>query len=263
MIRDGLRLSVVRTDSGRPMIFQHGLCGDAAQPAQVFPTGIGWQAVTLECRGHGASEAGPPEAFTLAGFADDLAALIEAEGLAPLPLAGISMGAALALRLAATRPELVSALLLARPAWLDAPAPANLAPNRAVGALLRAHPPAEARARFEASPLAASLAAHAPDNLASLRGFFDRASATTTAELLARLSADGPGVTRDQIAAIRVPTLVLATARDAIHPLALARATAAAIPGARFAEIAARARDPEAYRRDFRAAVAAFLRSLA
>lgn len=129
-VRDGLRLSVARTGSGRPLIFQHGLGGDAGQPADVFPEHAGWQAVTLECRGHGQSEAGPADAFRIATFADDVAALIEAEGLAPLPLAGISMGAAIGLRIAATRPELVSALVLARPAWLDRAGPANMARRR-------------------------------------------------------------------------------------------------------------------------------------
>jgi pimeloyl-ACP methyl ester carboxylesterase len=257
--RAGLKLSVARIGSGRPLIFQHGLGGDAGQPAEVFPEQAGWQAVTLECRGHGQSEAGPVEAFAIATFADDLVALIEAEELGPLPLAGISMGAAISLRIAAARPDLVSALILARPAWLDQRRPANMEPNRVVGQLLRDHSPDEARGRFDASPLASTLAAEAPDNLASLRGFFDRRPADGTAELLCRISEDGPGVDRTQIAAIRVPTLVIGNSRDAVHPLRLAQDTAAAIPGARFMEIASKSNDRERYRSDFRAAVAAFL----
>ena len=261
--RAGLTLSVARCGGGRPMLFQHGLGGDAAQPAEVFPEGIGWQAVTLECRGHGRSEAGPAEGFAIAGFADDLIALIEAEGLAPLPVGGISMGAAIALRIAATRPDLVTGLVLGRPAWLDAAGPANLAGNVAVGRLLRGYPPAEARARFEATPLAARLALEAPDNLASLRGFFEREPVPVTAELLCRISEDGPGVDRAAIAAIAVPTLVIGTARDAIHPLALARGSAAAIPGARLVEIASKSDGRERYARGFRAALAGFLEEIA
>lgn len=262
-LRDGLKLSVARTGAGRPLIFQHGLGGDAGQPADVFPEAAGWQAVTLECRGHGQSEAGPAGDFRIATFADDVAALIEAEGFAPLPLAGISMGAAIALRIAATRPELVSALILARPAWLDRPGPANVMPNHVVGALLGDHPPAEARAIFDASPLAAELAAEAPDNLASLRGFFERRPTGVIAELLRRVAADGPGVDRDQIAAIRVPTLVIGNPRDAVHPLDLARETAAAIPGARLVEITSKSDDRDRYRQEFRAALTAFLEDIA
>ena len=53
----GLRFTVSETGAGRPMLFQHGLCGDAAQPADVFPPASGWRCLTLECRGHGHSEA--------------------------------------------------------------------------------------------------------------------------------------------------------------------------------------------------------------
>ena len=68
---------------------------------------------------------------------------------------------------------------------------------------------------------------------------------------------------RAAIAAIAVPTLVIGTARDAIHPLALARESAAAIPGARFVEIASKSDDRERYRREFRAALAGFLEEIA
>lgn len=260
--RDGLRFAVAGTGEGRPMLFQHGLCGAAGQPAEVFPEGCGWRCLTLECRGHGRSEAGPPEAFSLATFADDLAAFIEARGLAPVVLGGISMGAALALRLAVTRPELVRALVLARPAWLTEPRPANLEPNIAVGELLAAYPPAEALARFDAGPLAHRLAAEAPDNLASLRGFFAREPVAVTAELLTRISRGGPGVRSADLARLRLPVLVIGTAQDAIHPLPLAKALAAAIPGARFVEITPKAADRAAYVRDFQAALADFLEEL-
>lgn len=261
--RSGLALSVARAGEGRPMIFQHGLGGAANQPESVFPAGIGWQAITLECRGHGRSEAGPVAEFGIATFADDLIALIESEGLGPLPIGGISMGAAISLRIAALRPDLVSALILARPAWLDVAAPANMAPNRVVGELLRAHPPAEARAIFEASQLAADLAIEAPDNLTSLLGFFDRADPEVMAELLCRISDDGPGVDRDGIAAINAPTLVIGNRRDAVHPLGLARETAALIPGARLVEITSKSDDADRYRVDFRSAIAAFLGEIA
>ena len=54
----GLRFAVSETGEGRPMIFQHGLCGDASQVADVFPADSGWCCITLECRGHGKLEGG-------------------------------------------------------------------------------------------------------------------------------------------------------------------------------------------------------------
>ena len=252
------RLSVVERGHGRPVLFQHGLCGDARQPADVFPLDA-FACLTVECRGHGGSEAGEVEALSIATFAGDIASVLDARKAGPLPVGGISMGAAMALRLAVTRPDLVSALILARPAWVTAANPANMQPNAEVGALLAAHDPAEARAIFERSATAARLAADGPDNLASLLGFFTRAPRAITAALLTRISADGPGVSEGEVRAIGVPTLVIGHDRDAVHPLASALDLAALIPGARFARIPAKADDLDGYRTAFRASLLTFL----
>lgn len=258
--RSGLDLAVYDDGTGPTILFQHGLCGDARQPADVFPDGIGWRRLTLECRGHGLSPAGPVDALSIMTFTEDAVALLDHEAEGPVVVGGISMGAAIALRLAVTRPDRVRALVLARPAWGWASAPDTMQPNALVGDLLRRHPPTEARALFEASDTARRLAAKAPDNLASLRGFFSREPIAVTAELLCRISADGPGVDEGAVRAITVPTLVIGHGRDFVHPLDLARDLAAAIPGARLEEITPKAVDPERYRADFRSALTSFLK---
>jgi pimeloyl-ACP methyl ester carboxylesterase len=113
-----------------------------------------------------------------------VAACLETNVKAPCVLGGISMGAAIALHLAVHRPDLVKALVLARPAWLINAAPENMSPNAEVGALLKSNPPAEARRTFDASATADILARQAPDNLASLRSFFNRTPQADTAHLL-------------------------------------------------------------------------------
>ncbi len=241
------------------MLFQHGLCGDARQPADVFPTEA-FRCLTVECRGHGGSEPGDPEAFGIAAFADDVAAMLDGMRLGPLPVGGISMGAAIALRLAVFRPDLVSALVLARPAWVTDADPGNMRPNAEVGALLASHAAADARAVFEAGETGARLAREGPDNLASLRGFFTRVPLTITSALLTRISADGPGVSREQIAALRIPTLVIGHGRDAVHPLEMACELAALIPGSRLSVIPPKADDLEGYRTAFRASLRTFLK---
>jgi pimeloyl-ACP methyl ester carboxylesterase len=258
----GLRFAVSETGEGRPIIFQHGLCGDASQMADVFPADGGWCCTTLECRGHGKSEAGAPAHFSISTFAADVASLIEARGLPPIVIGGISMGAVIALRLAVLRPELVSALVLARPAWFYEAAPANMQPNAVVGELLRRFPPDQARARFEASELARQLEEEAPDNLASLQGFFSREPISITRELLCRISADGPGVSSDGIGSISVPALIIGHKRDLVHPLSIAQALAALIPRVNLVEITAKADSRERYCDDFRQALAAFLKGL-
>lgn len=260
--KDGVTLSLTRIGEGYPMVFQHGLCGDAAQPAHVFPLEQGFSCLTLECRGHGASQVGPVGQFSIATFADDIAAMIEAQKQGPLVVGGISMGAAIALRLAVTRPDLVRALVLARPAWTTGAAPENMAPNHFVGELLRNHAPEEARKLFEASEIAARLSVVGPDNLASLRSFFTRQPLSTTAELLMRISRDGPGVRNEDIAALNMPVLCIGHEQDFVHPIGYARKLASMIAGGQFVEITPKAKDAAAYRRDFQTALADFLRKL-
>ncbi len=250
--RNGLALALHERGVGRPVVFQHGLCGDSHQTFEAFPDLTDVHLLTLECRGHGGSEAGGP--YAIATFADDVAALI-ATLPGPVVLGGISMGAAISLRLAVTLPDLVRGLCLVRPAWLTTDAPANMAPNAEVGRAIAAND----KAGFITGATALRLAADAPDNLASLMVFFDRAPLAVTSALLTLISADGPGVTSDDLAALCVPTLVCGCAEDAIHPLPLARQLAALIPGARFVEVPPKGRDKAAHLAALHAAITDFL----
>jgi pimeloyl-ACP methyl ester carboxylesterase len=263
VLADGLRLRLVDTGAGgTPVIFQHGLCGSQEQVAEVMPPDHPRRRLTLDCRGHGGSQAGDPAGFSIAVFAEDVGRAAASRGVTGAVVGGISMGAAIALRLAVTRPDLVRGLVLARPAWVTGPAPDCLAPNRVVGDLLSRHDPATALSLFEALPLSGQLAREAPDNLASLRGFFARAPAAVTGALLSRIAADGARVTEAEAAGVRVPTLVIGHGRDWIHPLDHARALAAMIPGARLVEITPKALGKQRYLADFRAALDAFLATI-
>lgn len=256
--RDGVALRGTDTGAGRPVVFQHGLGGSEAQVAEIFPDGSGLRRLTLACRGHDGSALGPEGALSIATFAEDVLALADRRGLRRFVAGGISMGAAVALRLAVTHRDRVAALILVRPAWASEPAPANMAPFAEVAGLLRDHAPAEARARFEASATAADLARTAPDNLASLLGFFDRRPVADTVALLSRLAADGPDVTVAEVAAIAVPSLVIGNGRDAVHPLAVARLLAGTIPGAILAEVTPKATDRARHAAEARAEIEAF-----
>lgn len=256
--RDGLSLAAYDSGgAGLPVVFQHGLCGDIGQVAEAFPDDGRFRLIGLECRGHGASEAG--SAFSIAMFADDVVALIEHLGV-PVVLAGISMGAAISSRIAVRRPDLVRGLVLARPAWVSAPGPDNIRPNAEIGALLSRLPPAEARAEFLASETHALLAREAPDNLKSLLGFFEREPIAVTAGLLTAISADSPGVSEAELAGLEMPVSILATRQDFIHPLVHAERLARLIPGATLTEITPKGADKSAYLADFQAALRAFLK---
>jgi pimeloyl-ACP methyl ester carboxylesterase len=241
--------------TGQPIYFQHGLCGSAAQTIEAFPEDPRFRLHTLECRGHGASEAGDTNAFLINTFANDIAESVEA---GPVIMGGISMGAAIALHLAVHKTHLVKALVLARPAWAIDNAPANMRPNAEVGELLANYPPEIAKTKFLASATAHHLAKTAPDNLASLLTFFTREPIAVTSALLTKISADGPGVTETQVRALTLPTLIIATEQDAIHPMAHAQKLHALIPHSRLVKITPKAVDKAAYVKEFRSTLLRF-----
>jgi pimeloyl-ACP methyl ester carboxylesterase len=260
LTRNGLRLAVHGGGSDGPaLIFQHGLCGDARQVAEAMAGLAPQRWACVECPGHGASDMDPEP--SLASFADHVAALAETfDG--PVVLGGISMGAAIATRLAVTRPDLVRALMLVRPAWVTEAAPKNMAPNAEVGALLAHLPADQAQAIFTDSVTARHLAAAAPDNLASLKGFFTRAPLQHTARLVTAISADGPGITSADLAALNLPVLVCSTTEDAIHPAAHAAALATMIPQAELVRLPPKGRDKTAHLAALNAAMRQFLKEI-
>ena len=252
--RNGLKLSGFDGGAGLPVVFQHGLGGDGAQVAEVFPPGF--RRLTLECRSHGASDDG--EQVSIAAFADDVLAFADHCGVERFAVGGISMGAAIALAIAVKVPRRVLALILARPAWTWGTAPDNMQVFADVARFLEEG----GRDAFEATAIARRMAKEAPDNLASLRGFFERPGRARLPPLLKAIAADGPGVSELQVQAIRVPTLVIANAVDLVHPQSLARDLASAISGAQFVEIAPKATDRPRHVAEFRASVAEFLEHL-
>jgi pimeloyl-ACP methyl ester carboxylesterase len=252
-------LNLVRgKGQGQPIVFQHGLCGSAAQTTEAFPHDPRFQMFTLECRGHGTSESGTLNTFSIKTFADDVGDMVEAQNIGPCVVGGISMGAAIALHLAVHQPHLVKALVLARPAWLIDKAPENMQPNFEVGALLKKFPPDQAKTKFLGGDLARNLEKTAPDNLASLISFFTREPIATTAALLTSIAGDGPGITETDVRNIKVPTLIIATAHDDIHPLAHAHALHNMIPHSRLVEITSKSVDKSRYISEFQSTLLKF-----
>lgn len=257
---DGVVLHFEEQGDGEAVFFQHGLGADAAQAAEVFPAELPVRRITLECRAQGRSEAGPLGELSIATFSEDLALLAERLDIKRAVVGGISTGAAVSLRLAVRRPDLVSGLILARPAWLFDHAPETMRPFAQVGELLRRPDREAARDAFIRSATAKRLADEAPDNLASLLGFFDRPATNATAALLTAIAADGPGISEAEARRITVPSLVIGHRDDLVHPLAYAERLATIIPNARMVEIASKVASRERYVGEFRTALADFLR---
>lgn len=259
-LSDGVRLRIDDpAGRGIPFVFQHGLCGDARQTAEVTPDLPGLRRITVECRGHGGSEPGPLANLSIATFADDIISFLTARRLKPIILGGISLGAAISLRIAVRRPDLVRALVLARPAWLTDAAPANQMPNIEVGKILSGRLPEVTAQFFAEGQTADQLKRNAPDNLNSLMGFFAREPREVTAALLSQIAADGPGVSSEDIRNIAVPVLVLGTERDIIHPFHYCKVLSGLIDKSRLVKITSKSDNKARYVEEFRGALAAFL----
>jgi pimeloyl-ACP methyl ester carboxylesterase len=209
----------------------------------------------LECRGHGASDIGPYTDLSIKTFANDLASHIGS----PSIVGGISMGAAISLHLAVHHKARVKALVLARPAWVVDAAPDNMKPNAEVGELLARFSIDEAKARFLESDTAYYLKSTAPDNLTSLLGFFSRQPFDDTSALLTRISSDGPGVSDAEVRNIKVPTLIIATEQDAVHPVVHAENLHALIPNSRLVLITPKGVDKASYVHEFQSTLLTFL----
>jgi pimeloyl-ACP methyl ester carboxylesterase len=113
---DGEPLACAERGSGSPVLFIHGTGSNSGTFEPVIDHLPGTvRAITYDRRGYGSS-VGPP-ARRLGEHARDAAALLEVLAARPATVVGSSSGGVLALRLAAARPDLVSALVLIEPVY--------------------------------------------------------------------------------------------------------------------------------------------------
>jgi pimeloyl-ACP methyl ester carboxylesterase len=113
LVRDGVALAFEVGGRGEsPLLFVHGLAGDHryfAPQAQHF--GRTHRTVSVDLRGHGESDR-PVQAYTMEGFAADLAWLCDQLRIEKPVVIGHSMGGIVALMLAAQYPELPAAVVM-------------------------------------------------------------------------------------------------------------------------------------------------------
>jgi len=109
-------LFVTDTGDGPPVVLLHGLTAThryVVMGSKALER-AGYRVIAFDARGHGASA--PAASYAYPDLAADLRALLDAQGLERAVLAGASMGAHTALRLALDAPERVAGLVLITPA---------------------------------------------------------------------------------------------------------------------------------------------------
>jgi pimeloyl-ACP methyl ester carboxylesterase len=246
-------------DDSVPVLWQHGLGATQTQAAEVFPESARFRRITMECRGHADSELGAPEGLSIEQFADDAVGLLDHLGVRRAAVGGISLGAAIALRMAVYYPERVSAQIVARPAWVGDSPPERLRIYIDVAELLSQYGADEGLERLQATERYRLVMRESPDNAASMRSFFRRDNPVSTVALLSRIPAQGSGVTREKMSRLALPTLVIANEGDYVHSIAMATEVAELIPGATLKIIPSKNSDRDAYVEGFKAALDEFL----
>ena len=219
-------------------MFQHGLGGDVNQPLGLFAPPPGVRVLSLDTRGHGLTmPLGPEEKIGIAQSADDVVAWLDHLHLGRVVIGGISMGAAIALNLTLRYPQRVMGLVLSRPAWLDGPMQRIADLFAHVARLIREAGPDEGYHLYQQTGEYRQMLAESPDCAAGLLSQFQHHRAAETVCKLERIPRDAPCSNLAQLAAIGVPTLVMANHQDPIHPYEYGVGLAERIGGAEFREL--------------------------
>lgn len=109
---DECQLHYEEYGSGTPLLLIHGLGSSTLDWEYQIPAlSQHYRVISLDLRGHGRSDK-PRERYSIAGFAEDVAALIEHLSLPPVHLVGISMGGMTGFQVGVDYPELLKSLTI-------------------------------------------------------------------------------------------------------------------------------------------------------
>lgn len=257
---DGLNFHYRDIGEGVPFFFQHGLGGDVNQPTGLFKPRTGVRLLSFDCRGHGETRPlGAVEKIGIAVFADDLATLMDSLSISRAVIGGISMGAAVALNFTLRYSKRVLGLILSRPAWLIGPMLRNAEIYSHIAQLIRQHGQERGLELFKKSEYYIETLRESPAAANSLIGQFETLRASETVARLERISSDAPVYDQRELAAIAVPTLVLANRRDPIHPFDYGEVLAREIPKAEFKELTSKSVSQERHEAEIQTFIESFL----
>jgi 3-oxoadipate enol-lactonase len=107
-----LKLQVESSGEGPPLLLLHGLGSSGVEWEHVAPAlARRHRVIVPDVRGHGRSEK-PPGPYSVPMFAQDVAAMLDGQGVKGAHVAGLSMGGMIAFQLALDRPDLVRSLTI-------------------------------------------------------------------------------------------------------------------------------------------------------
>jgi pimeloyl-ACP methyl ester carboxylesterase len=230
-----VKLYSERSGEGAPVVLLHGLTATHKYVVMGSKSlqRAGHDVVAYDARGHGASDPAPsPDAYDYADLAADLVDVLDEAGFERAVLAGASMGAHTAVRVALEHPERVAGLVVVTPAYDPDNWPGDLVRWDALSAGLRDggvdgfveaygdEGPEQWKATLQ-TVLRQRLSAHEHQD--------------AVADALRVVPRSRPFAAREDLTRITAPTVVVADRDepDPGHPLAVGELYASLISGAR------------------------------
>lgn len=248
-------------NSGTPFIFLHGLGGDTGQTSGLMKKTAGIRRIVMDFRGHGKTRYfGDESLLSFNQFADDVKALADYLKLDQFFLGGISTGAGVSLNFALRYPERVKRLVLSRPAWEDCPQPADIREAfKVIYQLLNNPEIKDKKAEYKKSGIYQkmnNLSSYAGETLLSQ---FDYAYASEASPKLICMPGDSPNTDRNEWRKLSMPTLILGSHLDPLHPYSYAELLHEYIPDSEFKEITSKTISGEQHAKDSYGAICSFL----
>lgn len=234
---DGVSLAAEVTGTGPPVVLLHGLTATRRYVVMGSKSleRSGHHVVAYDARGHGKSSPAPdPSAYGYPELVDDLEAVLDELGFDQAVLAGASMGAHTALRLALEHPERAAGLVVITPAYDpgDDDDPERLARWDALAEGLRSG----GIDGFVAAQGEPRVPEHWRETVIKVmrQRLEHHEHLEAVADALSAVPRSRPFERIDQLSEISVPVTVVASADEADpeHPQAVGEAYAEAIPGA-------------------------------
>lgn len=232
---EGARLAVAVAGSGPALLLVHGFPLDRTMWRYQVDGIDGWTRIAPDLRGAGESES-PASGYSMARYADDLVAVVDAAGARSAVCCGMSMGGYAVFELLRRHPARVRALILCD-TKSEADTPEGRRGRDELAAVARREGVASVGERLLPKLLGRTTRADRPAVVEAARAMVWRSSVDGVVGALEAMR-DRPDSTPG-LARISVPTLVVGGAEDELTPPTVMRSMAERIPGARYVEIEA------------------------
>lgn len=236
-----VKLHFEEIGTGDPVIFCHGLAGHCERElpwARILGSN-GYRVIVYSARGHGKSTPVlDPNDYTFEAMRDDLSNIMDAVEVDSAIVGGGSMGAATTLSFTLANPDRVRALIQMGPAFGSSPIDMVAAGFSIFADFIEEHGADKAIDKLiESVPLVSEMASEDPGMIEDLRAQWNSHEPPSIVAAMRGVPKSRPFEDIEQLASVSVPTLIVASAGDPIHPLAVAQEYAQHIPQAQLREV--------------------------